>query len=1110
MSAPLPQYRFPLPENHEIRVFISSTFRDMDRERSQLITLFKSLRSRAALKGVSISLIDLRWGITEEESRAGKVIDICLQAIRESRPFFIGLIGNRYGWCPGQDAGCSLTDSKEYSWLADDLKSGLSVTEIEIQFGVLRSRDEMSAAFFLRTPFEGEDGGEASAKLLRLRKALTDQTKYPAELYETVPDLIQKVEKHFLTMLDRYPDIGSSAEDYRELSEQAWRENLLKVYNRPEDAYGALADFMESDSARRMAVTGPRRIGKSSLLACYSDMLNWDGPTAVTCVYHPVMVQGEKSVNVAAALGRKLREVFRKKNMPQTASAFTPVAEENTTLFDNLLQSGEIAAVAELMGDNVRQTVTEMREDLNSLKSLAELSDALEKSRQRIILIIDDLDRVDDSGKDVSGFIAALPENVKVIYSCQQPENDAPGDSRLLACADTVYEIRPLDRESIISFSRRYLSGFSKKLSGHQEELVASWPLASYPEMLVRLLSEIQEFGNYEKLSDFIKELTAARTPREFCRKVFRRLNESYGVDNIRRPLLLLAVSEKGLSEEEIKTDGMASQYLWLRLRGELASWMTEELGLYRISDPEMRDVVIEELGGEEAEAFARKTIIYTIAENLSPAELSLADFNMRSGHFAYNDRYLHLEDRISQLIKLRDWESLEDLPYRAVIFEVLFRNNPELLKRLVSSLADNLPGFDIREYFKMDLTDVQPQLRPVIANDIGRFVGQHFGLYDLALDAGLEAESQSGVPSMVQSVLTMNQGCRLAKAQRYAEAVEVFRKALDMQVRIKPLPETQIATTRHNMAYALYYADKEKEALKEYRMVIDYYSSHPGTESQQRLASAYSYGGHCLIILDRYEEAIPWLKEAIRIGEALYGKESIRVLRSRRRLAEALYQTDMDDEALAMLDIVLPLFMSQNKKEDVIACHKQYANLLIDRARRFRKMGKANQAEIDLDECLLHQWFFEDRMKEFYQTKVRYDAARQDVMQNVYEQFKDYRRVVRIAETLDIEDYTRAPMATANTFYYAGLSAFKLEEYQLAVKYFRKEYEFRSRNLPYDEDTTRSGKNLGVSLYYSGDTPAAIEMFKEVLALETANHGNATPATADLRSYLATLTSRS
>ena len=104
----------------------------MDRERSQLITLFKSLRSRAALKGVSISLIDLRWGITEEESRAGKVIDICLQAIRESRPFFIGLIGNRYGWCPGQDAGCSLTDSEEYSWLADDLKSGLSVTEIDI------------------------------------------------------------------------------------------------------------------------------------------------------------------------------------------------------------------------------------------------------------------------------------------------------------------------------------------------------------------------------------------------------------------------------------------------------------------------------------------------------------------------------------------------------------------------------------------------------------------------------------------------------------------------------------------------------------------------------------------------------------------------------------------------------------------------------------------------------------------------------------------------------------------------------------------------------------------------------------------------------------------
>ena len=90
-----------LIENRTIRVFISSTFSDMNDERTELMKkTFPRLRVMAAKRDVTLTEVDLRWGITKEESESGKVVDICLREIQNSIPFFIGIIGNRYGWIP--------------------------------------------------------------------------------------------------------------------------------------------------------------------------------------------------------------------------------------------------------------------------------------------------------------------------------------------------------------------------------------------------------------------------------------------------------------------------------------------------------------------------------------------------------------------------------------------------------------------------------------------------------------------------------------------------------------------------------------------------------------------------------------------------------------------------------------------------------------------------------------------------------------------------------------------------------------------------------------------------------------------------------------------------
>ncbi len=88
-------------QDRVIRVFVSSTFRDMQAERDELVLkIFPQLRRLCEERGVAGGEIDLRWGITEEQSERGEVLPICLEEIKRCRPYFIGLLGERYGWIP--------------------------------------------------------------------------------------------------------------------------------------------------------------------------------------------------------------------------------------------------------------------------------------------------------------------------------------------------------------------------------------------------------------------------------------------------------------------------------------------------------------------------------------------------------------------------------------------------------------------------------------------------------------------------------------------------------------------------------------------------------------------------------------------------------------------------------------------------------------------------------------------------------------------------------------------------------------------------------------------------------------------------------------------------
>lgn len=205
-----------LIDNRQIRIFISSTFRDMQDERNQLMRFtFPKLRDLAAKRDVTLTEVDLRWGITDEDSKSGKVVDICLREIENSIPFFIGIIGNRYGWVPKKkDLDDNVTDHfpSVNGYLANNL-----VTEMEMQFGVLEREEDMHACFYIKDFEDNQTQGlekepqDSLQKLEQLKQAVKE-SRYPSATYSSIEDLSRQVEEAFIRLLDQLFPKGNLSE----------------------------------------------------------------------------------------------------------------------------------------------------------------------------------------------------------------------------------------------------------------------------------------------------------------------------------------------------------------------------------------------------------------------------------------------------------------------------------------------------------------------------------------------------------------------------------------------------------------------------------------------------------------------------------------------------------------------------------------------------------------------------------------------------------------------------------------------------------------------------------------------------------------------------------
>jgi tetratricopeptide (TPR) repeat protein len=282
-------------------VFITSTFRDTHAERDWLRNhVFPELEERLRERRCHLVPIDLRWGVEtadvhDQEAKQLLMLKVCLAEVERSRPFLIGILGDRYGWIPPPERMGAAAHEADFT---KDV-AGLSVTELEIDFGVLtRPRQHRRCLFYFREPLpydamtehaaaryrelpDSEPSRRLAALKTRLEKDLPSRvhryapgwdaereavTGLEAWGLQVLEDLWQELEAE-IPPVEREPDWRAQE---RFVLEQFVEERTRHFVGRDE-LLGELATLATNSSGKDgpwgAFVTGPAGAGKSAVFA---------------------------------------------------------------------------------------------------------------------------------------------------------------------------------------------------------------------------------------------------------------------------------------------------------------------------------------------------------------------------------------------------------------------------------------------------------------------------------------------------------------------------------------------------------------------------------------------------------------------------------------------------------------------------------------------------------------------------------------------------------------------------------------------------------------------------------------------------------------------------
>ena len=545
----------------------------MDAERNHLVkVVFPELREWLAPHRVELIDIDLRWGITEEQSKSRETLALCLREVDACRPFFIGIVGQRYGWVPDSTPAAT---AEEFPWL--HAESGRSVTELEMAAVLRDGAPRIRASFYFREAVtgvpaaRGEEFVEQEATSIARLDALKARVRasgYPVSEYparwdgrllglETFGARVVEQLRQAIREECQLPDVapptpadGNAWIDDERDDHERFMETLLRVYVGGAFVADTLDHYVRGTQDVVCHLSGRHGSGKSAALASF--VARWRREPPNVFVLPHFVGAGPRSAGLGDMLYRSCFELKRRFEFPD-----------------------------------------EIPRDLTRLVATWRAFLGRVPEGHRLVLILDGLEQIDAS--DGARLLYWLPErlaaNLKIIVSTGfgrvWAETNLIDERQIDAYLETDWVTRALDRrrraelplpslqdDERLAIVRDVPSLAAKALGREQVALLLDNPVTTNPLYLRAALEELRGFGSFKALTQRIEALPkpdlgdeiydrAGFSPAAMRRvgdpilalftQIILRLESEFAPDLVALVLTLLEVSRHGLTERELR-----------------------------------------------------------------------------------------------------------------------------------------------------------------------------------------------------------------------------------------------------------------------------------------------------------------------------------------------------------------------------------------------------------------------------------------------------------------------------------------------------------------------------------------------------------------------------
>ncbi|XP_055957078.1 TPR repeat-containing protein DDB_G0287407 isoform X2 [Patella vulgata] len=524
-----------------VRLFISSTFKDMNNEREYLVKIIiPVLRQWCEERKIRLIECDLRWGVPKDADTR-ETLMACLSEIDRCReenefPYFLCMLSERYGYV------CDPAEVPEdikvrYNWLP-----GMSVTALEIFTGAYWDRNP-HALYMLRDPVflsnvkdknilkgyqETKPESIESLQILKgkLREHYRDNIKeYKCELAEEKDEQLiltgfktfgEDIIKHFKASIENQYPATSLGEEMTDIEIQKGQQLDFLLQRSHflvgrDEALSTMTDYINQDCNKSdlLVLVGYPGAGKSSLMAYSAKQLLTNKTNKV--FYHFVGATPD-STDPYSILTRFYKECMPEDdNMPPDLDSMLRYAQ---TMFQ---KAGELAK---------------------------------QEGYERLVIYFDALNQMDEDGETsrLTWLPSVLTPELRIIVSTL--EGDCLNALRSRDIKTKEVPVEPLNIEIRKDIVSKILAEYNKLLDQEQMQLLIDKDDAGRPLWLSLACEELRVTGDFRGLTEKIQNLPGDLSG--LTQIILERVVKFYGEELVEASLCLLESSRFGLMESEL------------------------------------------------------------------------------------------------------------------------------------------------------------------------------------------------------------------------------------------------------------------------------------------------------------------------------------------------------------------------------------------------------------------------------------------------------------------------------------------------------------------------------------------------------------------------------